>query len=38
VAMVRVKENRKKPRYLIPTSIHLSAMDVVKYYAKRWKI
>ena len=28
----------QKPRYLISTSIHLSAIDVVKYYAKRWKI
>jgi transposase len=38
VAVVVVKERRKKPRYLISTSIHLSAIDVVKYYAKRWKI
>lgn len=37
MAMVRVKQNRKKLRYLIPTSVHLSIMDVVKYYAKRWK-
>ncbi|MFX0196608.1 MAG: transposase [Candidatus Hodarchaeota archaeon] len=38
VAAVLVKEKRKKPRYRISTSIHLSAIDVVKYYAKRWKI
>ena len=38
VAVVVVKEKRKKPHYLISTSIHLPAIDVVKYYAKRWKI
>jgi SRSO17 transposase len=38
VAVVVVKEKRKKAHYLISTSIHLSAIDVVKYYARRWKI
>jgi hypothetical protein len=38
VAVVVVKEKRKKPVYLVCTSIHLSAIDVIKYYAKRWKI
>lgn len=38
VALVIVKENRKKPRFLISTNIYLSALDVVRYYAKRWKI
>jgi hypothetical protein len=38
VAVVVVKEKRKKPHYLISTSIHLPAIDVVKYYARRWKI
>ncbi len=38
VAVVVVKERRKKPFYLVCTNVHLSAMDVVKYYAKRWKI
>jgi len=38
VAVVVVKEKRKKTRYLISTNIHLPALDVVKYYAKRWKI
>jgi hypothetical protein len=38
VAVVVVKEKRKKSCYLISTHIHLLAMDVVKYNAKRWKI
>jgi hypothetical protein len=38
VAVVVVKEKRKKPHYLISTSIHLAAIDVIKYYAKRSKI
>ena len=38
VAIVVVKEKRKKPRYLVSTNLHLSALDILKYYAKRWKI
>jgi SRSO17 transposase len=38
VAVVGVKEKRKKPIYLVCTSIHLPAIDIIKYYAKRWKI
>jgi hypothetical protein len=38
VAVVVVKEKRKKPRYLVCTNLHLSALDIVKYYTKRWKI
>jgi hypothetical protein len=38
VAVVVVKEKRKKPIYLVCTNIHLPAVDVIKYYAKRWKI
>lgn len=38
VAVIVVKEKRKKPRYLVSTNIHLSAIDVVTYYANRWKI
>jgi len=38
VAVVVVKEKRKKPYYLVSTNLHLSALDIVKYYAKRWKI
>jgi transposase len=38
VAIVVVKEKRKKPRYLVSTNLHLSAFDIIKYYAKRWKI
>ena len=38
VAVVVVKEKRKKPCYLVSTNTHLAAIDVVKYYAKRWKI
>lgn len=38
VAVVVVKEKRKKTRYLVSTNIYLPALDIVKYYAKRWKI
>ncbi len=38
VVVVVVKEKRKKPSYLVSTNLHLSALDIVKYYAKRWKI
>ncbi|MBM3136476.1 MAG: transposase [Chloroflexi bacterium] len=38
VAVVVVKEKRKKPTYLVCTNIHLAAIDIIKYYAKRWKI
>lgn len=38
VAVVIVKEKKKKPCYLISTNIHLPAIDIVKYYAKRFKI
>ena len=38
VAVVVVKEKRKKPIYLVCTNIHLPAVYVIKYYAKRWKI
>jgi hypothetical protein len=38
VAVVIVKEKKKKPYYLVSTNIHLPAIDVVKYYAKRCKI
>jgi SRSO17 transposase len=38
VAVVVVKEKRKKPIYLVCTNIHLPAIDVIKYFAKRWKI
>jgi hypothetical protein len=38
IAVVVVKEKRKKTHYLISTNIHLPAIDVVRYYARRWKI
>jgi len=38
VAVVVVKEKRKKTSYLVSTNLHLSALDIVRYYAKRWKI
>ena len=38
VTVVVVKEKRKKPIYLVCTNIHLPAVYVIKYYAKRWKI
>jgi hypothetical protein len=37
VALVIVQEKRKS-RFLISTNTHLPALDVVRYYAKRWKI
>jgi len=38
VAVVVVQEKRKKPVYLVCTNLHLPAIDVIKYYAKRWNI
>lgn len=38
VALVIVHEKKKNPRFLISTNTHLAAIDVVRYYAKRWKI
>ena len=38
VAVVVVKEKRKKPVYLVCTNLRLPAIEVIKYYAKRWKI
>jgi len=38
VAVVVVKEKRKKPVYLVCTNLHLPAVDVIRYYAKRWKV
>jgi hypothetical protein len=38
VAVVVVKQKLKKPIYLVCTNIHLPAIDIIKYYAKRWKI
>ncbi len=38
VAVVVVKEKRKKPIYLVCTNLHLPAIVVIQYYAKRWKI
>jgi Transposase DDE domain len=38
VALVIVREKKKKPRFLISTNTHLPALDVIRYYAKRWKI
>jgi hypothetical protein len=38
VAVVVAKEKRKKTCYLVSTNLHLSALDIVRYYAKRWKI
>jgi hypothetical protein len=38
VAVVVVKEKRKKTSYLVSTNLHLSALEIIKYYAKRWKI
>ena len=37
-AVVVVKEKRKKTSYLVSTNLHLSALDIIRYYAKRWKI
>jgi SRSO17 transposase len=38
VAVVIVKEKRKKVRYLVSTNFPLPALEVVKFYAHRWKI
>jgi SRSO17 transposase len=38
VAVVIVKEKRKKIRYLVSTNFLLPALEVVKFYAHRWKI
>jgi SRSO17 transposase len=38
VAVVVVKEKHKKPIYLVCTNIHLAAIHVLRYYAKRWKV
>jgi len=38
VAVVVVKEKHKKPIYLVCTNIHLPAISIIRYYAKRWKI
>jgi hypothetical protein len=38
VAVVVVKEKRKKVRYLVSTNLLLPALEVVKFYAHRWKI
>ncbi len=32
------EEKRKKPTYLVCTNVHVSAVDIIKYYAIRWKI
>ena len=36
--MVVVKEKRKKIRYLVSTNFLLPALEIVKFYAHRWKI
>jgi SRSO17 transposase len=38
VAVVIVKEKRKKLRYLVSTNFLLPALEIVKFYAHRWKI
>jgi hypothetical protein len=38
VAVVVVKEKRKIIRYLVSTNFPLPALEVVKFYAHRWKI
>jgi SRSO17 transposase len=38
VAVVIVKEKRKKIRYLVSTNFLLPALEVVKFYSQRWKI
>jgi SRSO17 transposase len=38
VAVVVVKEKRKKIRYLVSTNYLLPALEIVKFYAHRWKI
>jgi hypothetical protein len=38
VAVVVVREKHKKPIYLVCTNLHLPAISVIQYYARRWKI
>ena len=38
VAVVVVREKRKKPIYLVCTNPRLPAIYVIQYYARRWKI
>jgi SRSO17 transposase len=38
VAVVVVQEKRKKTRYLVSTNLLLPALEVLKFYAQRWKI
>ncbi len=38
IAVVIVKGKRKKTRYLVSTNFLLPALEVVKFYAHRWKI
>lgn len=38
VAVVIVQEKRKKIRYLVSTNFLLPALEIVKFYAHRWKI
>ncbi len=38
VAVIVVKEKRKKTRYLVSTNLLLPALEVLKFYAQRWKI
>jgi len=38
VAVVIVQEKRKKLRYLVSTNFLLPALEIVKFYAHRWKI
>ena len=38
VALIVVKERRKKTRYLVCTNLLLPALEVVKFYSHRWKI
>ena len=38
VAVVVVKEKRKKIRYLVSTNFLLPALEILKFYAHRWKI
>jgi hypothetical protein len=38
VAVVIVKEKRKKIRYLVSTNFLLPALEVIKFYSHRWKI
>jgi hypothetical protein len=38
VPVVMVKEKRKKIRHLVSTNFLLPALEVIKFYAHRWKI